>query len=52
MTDNAMLVKDTGQGQTAPRALIIEMLNKKFERLPDIDRYVLYTMPQLTLTVS
>lgn len=38
MTDNAMFVKDTGRGQTLSRAMIIEMLNKKFERLPDIDR--------------
>ncbi|ROL54315.1 Transmembrane protein 126A [Anabarilius grahami] len=38
MTDNAMFVKDTGQGQTFSRTMIIEMLNKKFERLPDIDR--------------
>lgn len=38
MTDNAMFVKDTDQGQTFSRAMIIEMLNKKFERLPDIDR--------------
>jgi len=38
MADNAMLVKDIGQGQKASRALIIEMLDKKFQRLPDIDR--------------
>lgn len=38
MTDNAMLVKDTGQSQTVSRAMFIEMLNRKFERLPDIDR--------------
>ncbi|XP_016085143.1 transmembrane protein 126A-like [Sinocyclocheilus grahami] len=38
MTDNGMFVKDTGQGQTISRALIFEMLNKKFEKLPDIDK--------------
>ncbi len=38
MTDNGVFVKDTGQGQTVSRAMIIEILNKKFEKLPDIDK--------------
>lgn len=38
MTDNGMFVKDTGQGQTISRAMIIKILNKKFEKLPDFDK--------------
>ncbi|XP_051539690.1 transmembrane protein 126A [Myxocyprinus asiaticus] len=33
-----MSVEDTNQGQKVSRATIIEMLTRKFERLPDIDR--------------
>ncbi|KAI7793818.1 transmembrane protein 126A [Triplophysa rosa] len=38
MTDVAMSANDTAQGQKLSRAMIIEMLTRKFERLPDIDR--------------
>lgn len=39
MTDNAMTMRDASQGLTS-RMRIIEMLNKKFEKLPESDRQV------------
>ncbi|XP_058644941.1 transmembrane protein 126A [Onychostoma macrolepis] len=38
MTDNGVFEKESGQGQTVSRAMIIEIMNKKFEKLPDIDK--------------
>lgn len=38
MTDNGAFVKETGQGQTVSRAKKTEIMNKKFERLSDIDK--------------
>lgn len=38
MTDNGTFVKEKDQGQTVSRPKITEMLNKKFERLSDIDK--------------
>lgn len=34
-----MALRNADQGQAIPRSMIIEMLAKKFEKLPDIDRY-------------
>ncbi|KAB5543564.1 hypothetical protein PHYPO_G00080680 [Pangasianodon hypophthalmus] len=33
-----MSLKDTSQGQPMSRAMIMEMLSKRFEKLPDLDR--------------
>ncbi|KAA0704032.1 Transmembrane protein 126A [Triplophysa tibetana] len=38
MTDVATSANDTAQGQKLSRAMIIEMMTKKFERLSDMDR--------------
>ncbi|XP_073672133.1 transmembrane protein 126A [Paramisgurnus dabryanus] len=38
MADDAISVKDSARGQTSSRRMVIEMLTRKFERLPDIDR--------------
>lgn len=38
MTDVATSAHDTAQGQKLSRAMIIEIMTKKFERLSDMDR--------------
>ncbi|XP_073730458.1 transmembrane protein 126A isoform X1 [Misgurnus anguillicaudatus] len=38
MADDAMSVKDSTRVQTSSRSMVIEMLTRKFERLPDLDR--------------
>ncbi|NP_001315361.1 transmembrane protein 126A [Danio rerio] len=45
MTDNSMTMRDASQGLTSSRMRIIEMLNKKFEKLPESDRKMLSRGP-------
>lgn len=33
-----MSVKDTSEGQLMSKAMVMEMLSKRFEKLPDFDR--------------